>query len=188
MLKAENVLTPAVLQTMYRQRKALQRLTLGEKSFQVLYLPVLRIWIWDPVPFWPLDPGSRIGFFSGSRISDPGSRIPNPYFLELFDNFFGKKFYNSLKIGPNYFLQHFKNKIIFKLWNLWLKFFFTPLFCCCFWIRDRYPGSGIRDPGSGMGKIQDPGSGINIPVSNTSTHCSLKPVQYNYCKYYLESN
>ena len=24
-------------------------------------------------------------------------------------------------------------------------------------------GSGIRDPGSGMGKIQDPGSGINIP-------------------------
>jgi hypothetical protein len=25
------------------------------------------------------------------------------------------------------------------------------------------PGSGIRDPGSGMGKNQDPGSGINIP-------------------------
>jgi hypothetical protein len=24
-------------------------------------------------------------------------------------------------------------------------------------------GSGIRDPGSGMGKSQDPGSGINIP-------------------------
>jgi hypothetical protein len=29
------------------------------------------------------------------------------------------------------------------------------------WIRD--PRSGIRDPGSGMGKNQDPGSGINIP-------------------------
>ncbi len=28
-------------------------------------------------------------------------------------------------------------------------------------IRD--PGSEIRDPGSGMGKNQDPGSGINIP-------------------------
>ncbi len=47
-------------------------------------------------------------------------------------------------------------------------FFFTYLFCCCFWIRDpgseiRDPGSGIRDPGSGMGKNQDPGSGINIP-------------------------
>ncbi len=25
------------------------------------------------------------------------------------------------------------------------------------------PGSGIRDPGSGMGKNEDPGSGINIP-------------------------
>jgi hypothetical protein len=25
------------------------------------------------------------------------------------------------------------------------------------------PGSRIRDPGSGMGKNQDPGSGINIP-------------------------
>ncbi len=32
--------------------------------------------------------------------------------------------------------------------------FFTSLFCGCFW---------IRDPGSGMGKNQDPGSGINIP-------------------------
>jgi hypothetical protein len=44
--------------------------------------------------------------------------------------------------------------------NLWLKkgvtkfFFFTPLFRCCFW---------ILDPRSGMGKNQDPGSGINIP-------------------------
>ncbi len=32
---------------------------------------VLRIRIRDPVPFWPLDPGSVIGFF---RISDPGSQ------------------------------------------------------------------------------------------------------------------
>ncbi len=29
----------------------------------------------DPVPFWPLDPGSGIGFF---RIPDLGSRIPDP--------------------------------------------------------------------------------------------------------------
>jgi hypothetical protein len=36
------------------------------------------------------------------------------------------------------------------------KIFFTPLFSTCFWIRD--PRSGIRDPGSGMGKNQDPGS------------------------------
>jgi hypothetical protein len=35
--------------------------------------------------------------------------------------------------------------------------FFSPLsFVAVF-------GSGIRDPGSGMGKNQDPGSGINIP-------------------------
>ncbi len=47
-------------------------------------------------------------------------------------------------------------------------FFFTPLFCCCFWIRDL--GSEIRDPGSGMGKNQDPGSGINIPDPQ---HCEI---------------
>jgi hypothetical protein len=35
--------------------------------------------------------------------------------------------------------------------------FFSPLsFVAVF-------GSGIQDPGSGMGKNQDPGSGINIP-------------------------
>ena len=55
------------------------------------------------------DPGSGIGFFSGSRISYPGSRIRTPYFLELSDKFLGKKFYNSLKTGPNFFLQHLKN-------------------------------------------------------------------------------
>jgi hypothetical protein len=43
-----------------------------------------------------------------------GSRIPTPYFLELSDKFLGKKFYNSLKNGPNFFLQHLKNKIIFN--------------------------------------------------------------------------
>ncbi len=60
------------------------------------------------------DPGSGIGCFldPGSRISDPGSRIPTPYFLEFSDKFLGKKFYNSLKTGPNFFLQHLKKKII----------------------------------------------------------------------------
>jgi hypothetical protein len=104
------------------------------------------------------DPGSGLGFFSGSRIPDP-----NPYFLELSDKFLSEKFYNSLKTGPNFFLQNLKNKIIFNF----VKFcgykkglttnFFSPLsFVAVF-------GSGIRDPGSGMGKNQDPGSGINIP-------------------------
>jgi hypothetical protein len=48
-----------------------------------------------------------------------------------------------LKTGPNCFLQHLKNKIIFnfvkfvaKKKGLTTNFFFTPLFCCCFWIRD----------------------------------------------------
>ncbi len=69
---------------------------------------VLRIRIRDPVTFWPLDPGSGIGFF---RISDPGSQTH--IFDSLVTIFLGKKFYNSLKIGLNFFLQHFKTKIFF---------------------------------------------------------------------------
>jgi hypothetical protein len=62
-----------------------------------------------------------------------------------------------LKTGPNFFLQHSKNRIIFNF----VKFvatkigltinFFTPLFCCCFWIRDpEWVKIRIRDkhPGS----------------------------------------
>jgi hypothetical protein len=61
--------------------------------------------------------GIRNRFFQGpgSRIPVFGSRIPNPYFLELSDNFSGKKFYNSLKTGPDFILQYFKNKIIFNV-------------------------------------------------------------------------
>ncbi len=44
------------------------------------------------------------------------------------------------------------------------KFFFTPLFCCCFW---------IRDPGSEMGKNQDLGSGINIPDPQQSLKLNI---------------
>ncbi len=50
--------------------------------------------------------GSGIWCLFDLRIRDPGwvfsgSRISNPYFWELSDNFLGKKFNNSLKIGPN---------------------------------------------------------------------------------------
>jgi hypothetical protein len=83
-----------------------------------------------------------MGFF---RIPDLGSRIPN---LE---------FNNSLKIGPNFFLLHFKNKIIYnfvkfvaKKKGLTKKFFSLLSLVAVF-------RSGIRDPGSGMGKNQDPG-------------------------------
>jgi hypothetical protein len=41
------------------------------------------------------------------------------------------------------------------------------------------PGSGIRDPGSGMGKNQDPGSGINIPDPQ---HCGIGNI---FGSYYL---
>ncbi len=75
------------------------------------FKPLLRIRIRDPVPFWPLDSGSEI---RNRFFPDPGSRIPNPYFWEFSDNFLGKKFYNSLKIGPNFFLQHFKTKIMYN--------------------------------------------------------------------------
>ncbi len=80
---------------------------------------------------------------------------------------------------PNFFLQHFKNKIV-QFCELYgskkrydKKFFFTPGFHCCFWIRD--PGSGIRDPGS---VIRDPGwvksrSGINIPDPQHRTWVSI---------------
>jgi hypothetical protein len=44
--------------------------------------------------------------------------------------------------------------------------FFSPSLCCCFWIRDLRPGSG-------MGKNQDSGSGINIPDPQ---HCLIDHV------------
>ncbi len=47
-------------------------------------------------------------------VPDLGSRIPNPHVLELGGKSLGKKFYKSLKTGPNFFLKHFKNKIIFN--------------------------------------------------------------------------
>jgi hypothetical protein len=118
---------------------------------------VLRIRIRDPgsVPFWPLDPGSG---------------IPSPYYWGLSDNFLGKNFNNSWKIGPNFFLQHIKNKIILSFvatkYGLTTKFFSPLSFVAVF-------GSGIRDPGSGMGKNQDPGSGINIP---DPPHCEKERI------------
>ncbi len=95
------------------------------------------------------DPGSGIGFFP-----DPGSRIPTPYFLELSDKFLGKKFYNSLKTGPNFFLQHLKNNIIFNF----VKFVatkkgLTTNFFALFFVA--VIGSGIRDPGWVKIRIRD---------------------------------
>jgi hypothetical protein len=62
--------------------------------------------------------------------------------------------------------QQFKNKIILNFVKfvatkkgMTTNFFSSLYFVAVF-------GSGIRDPGSGMGKNQDPGSGIrdNLPI------------------------
>jgi hypothetical protein len=76
----------------------------------------------------------------------------------------GKKFYDSLKTGPNFFLQHFKNKIIFNFVKfvaikkgMSTKKNFRPSLL----LRFLDLGSEIQNPGCGMGKKS--GSGINIP-------------------------
>ena len=69
-----------------------------------------------------------------------------------------KKFHDSLKFGPNFFLEQFKNKIILHV----AKFVATKK---CFTKDCFSPLSKFYlslDPGSGMGKNQDLGSGINI--------------------------
>ncbi len=69
-----------------------------------------------PMSVADTDPGSgaflTLGPGSGIRnrfFPDPRSRIPTPYFLDISDKFLCKKFNNSLKSGPNFFLQHLKN-------------------------------------------------------------------------------
>ncbi len=110
----------------------------------------------DPVPFWPLDQGSGIGFF---RISDPGSQIPNPYIWEHIENFLGKNFNNSLKIGPNFFLYHFKNNIIFNF----VKFMTTKK-------------SMIKKIFSPLSFVTVFGSGINIPDPQHWPESTLSPL------------
>jgi hypothetical protein len=57
-----------------------------------------------------LTPGSGI---RNRFFPDPVYRIPDPKTI-LKSFFVGKQFYKSLKIGPNFFLQHFKTKIIYN--------------------------------------------------------------------------
>jgi hypothetical protein len=68
----------------------------------------------DPGSGASLTPGSGIRnrFFPdpGSRISDPGFQTHS--FESLVTIFWVKNAYYSLKIGPNFFLQQFKTKII----------------------------------------------------------------------------
>ncbi len=64
-----------------------------------------------------------------------------------------------MKIGPNFFLLHYKNKIILNF----VKFMATKKGMAINFFSPLSFIAGFLDPGSGMGKNQDPGSGINIP-------------------------
>jgi hypothetical protein len=94
------------------------------------------------------------------------SRIPTPYFLELSDKFLGKKFKNSLKTGPIFFLQHLKNKIIFNFVKFVAtkKGFRTNFFHPSLLLLFLDPGSEIRDPEWVKIRIRDkhPGSATLI--------------------------
>ncbi len=113
---------------------------------------VLWIRIRDPGSGAFLTPGSGIrnGFFP-----DPGFQT---HIFECLVPIFWVK--NSMKIGPNFFLQHFKNKIVqfCEIYGskkkIWEQIFFHP--CISLLFLD--PGSEIRDPG-----WVKSGSGINIP-------------------------
>ncbi len=128
------------------------------------------------------DPGIRKSFF---RIPDLGYRIRNPYFWELSDDkFLGKNLYNSLKIGPNFFFSTSKLNN-FQFWEIcgyikkvWQQFFFTPLFCCCFWIRDlRWVKIRIRDPGY-LSRIRNTltvsGSAVFFPGKMSLSTCCCR--------------
>ncbi len=114
--------------------------------------------------------GLRKRFFSGSRISDLGSRIPTSYFLELIDKFLGKKFFEC---WPKFYSSAFKKfnnfqfgKFVGTKKGLTTNIFSPLSFVAVFgsWIRD--PRSRIRDPGPRMGKNQDPG--LTSRIRNTA--------------------
>ncbi len=109
--------------------------------------------IWDPMPFWPMDPESRIGFLSGSRIPDLGSQIgtPNPYLEALWQLFWLKCIIFLFELSP---VQKY-NKYQFCDICGYKKCITTNL---CSFIA--VVGCGIRDPRS---RIQEWGSRLNIP-------------------------
>jgi hypothetical protein len=111
-------------------------------------------------------PGSGIGFF---RIPDLGSRIPTPYFLELSDKLLGKKFYNSLKTGPNCFLQHLRIKFVATKKGLKTNFFSLLSFVALLFLD---PGSEVRDPEWVKIRIRDkhPGSATLLLATNLCLH------------------
>jgi hypothetical protein len=103
--------------------------TQNDNEFSILWLPYFQCCGFGSGVFFTPGPrsGIRIGFF-------PDPRSQHIYFLELCDKCLGKKFYNSLKTGSNFF-SILKNEII--LGNLWLQ---DPGWVKIR-IRDKHPGS-----------------------------------------------
>ncbi len=129
--------------------------------FFYIYLPTGSVADPDPGSGAFLTPGSRI---RNRFFPDPGSRIPDPrsqthIFESLVTIFWGKKFCNSLKIGQNFFFST-KTKIMYNFVKFvaTLKGMTTNFFHPSLLLLFLDPESEIRDPGSGMGKNQDPGS------------------------------
>ncbi len=98
--------------------------------------------LFDPGP----GSGIRNSFFC--RIPDPGSQ---PHiFQSLVTNFWVKSSIVLWKLAQFvFFSNNFQFCEICGYKNSFdNKFFFTPLFCCCFWIRDpEWVKIRIRDPG-----------------------------------------
>ncbi len=101
---------------------------------------------------------------------DPGSGAfltpGSPYFWRFSDHFLGKNFNKSLKMGPNFSIHYFKNKILFNFVTFvatkkgMTTNFFHPSLLLLFLdlgsgIRD--PGSRIKDPGWVKNRVRDPG-------------------------------
>ncbi len=109
-------ISTSVFNLWYYRSDYMQRIIAGirDNVEEFKILPMVQFSVADPDP----DPGSGAFLTPGSGIRnrffpDPGSRIPNPYIWGHIENFMGI-FNHSLKIGPNFFLKHFKNDIIFN--------------------------------------------------------------------------
>ncbi len=120
--------------------------------------------IFDP---WIQNPGSGIGFF----------RIPH-IFESLMTIFWVKSSIILWKLGQIFFFSLSKIRYFKILWNLWLqiKVWQQTFIHASLLLLFLDPRSRIQDSGSGMAKIQDPESGINI-LDPQHCHCPSLPAK-----------
>ncbi len=119
------------------------------------------------------DPGS------GAFLT-PGSRIRNRFFpdlgsqthiVESLATIFGQEVLEFFENWPKFFSFAFQKLNNLQFWEIYgcIKGLTTNFFSHLSFDAVLDPGSEIQDPGSGMGKNQDPGSRINILDPR---HCS----------------